>query len=75
MEGDEVAAWAQRQARRLIYEKALKAHINSKVAPALREKADEFLLREVVTQWEIYSGKFRQQMHSVFNVLNFPNDL
>ncbi|GLJ06188.1 hypothetical protein SUGI_0033040 [Cryptomeria japonica] len=36
------------------YEKALKDYINSSVVPALREKEDEFLLTEVVNEWEFY---------------------
>ncbi|XP_059066870.1 cullin-1-like [Cryptomeria japonica] len=36
------------------YKKALKDHINSTVVPALMEKKDEFLLTEIVKQWEYY---------------------
>ncbi|GLJ06171.1 hypothetical protein SUGI_0032750 [Cryptomeria japonica] len=37
------------------YEKTLKDHINSTVAPALRGKEDELLLKEVGKQWEYYN--------------------
>ncbi|XP_057819270.2 cullin-1-like [Cryptomeria japonica] len=37
------------------YEKTLEDHINSTVAPALRGKEDELLLKEVRKQWEYYN--------------------
>ncbi|GLJ06181.1 hypothetical protein SUGI_0032940 [Cryptomeria japonica] len=40
------------------YEKALEDHINSTVVPALMEKKDEFLLTEIVKQWEYYKEMF-----------------
>ncbi|GLJ40319.1 hypothetical protein SUGI_0828780 [Cryptomeria japonica] len=54
------------------YEKALEDHINSTVAPALREKEDEFLLREVGKQWEYYKRMVRLLLNFVFfNVAKF----
>ncbi|GLJ35961.1 hypothetical protein SUGI_0721480 [Cryptomeria japonica] len=48
------------------YEKTLEDYINSTVAPALREKEDEFLLTEVVKQWEYYKQMVRFLLRLVF---------